>query len=124
MENKTDKGYHKLLIWQKARQLVRRIYKYTEDFPKAEEIGLKEQLRRAGVSVVLTIVEGHRKKSRKEFRHFLDMAVSSLTEIEAAWELCLDLGFITLEIYQQVEENRSEEAVLLNAFIKGLKNKL
>ncbi len=124
MENKTDKGYHKLLIWQKARQLVRRIYKYTEDFPKAEEFGLKGQLRRAGVSVVLTIVEGHRKKSRKEFLHFLDMAVSSLTEIEAAWELCLDLGFITLEIYQQVEENRSEEAVLLNAFIKGLKNKL
>lgn len=124
MEDKIDKGYHKLIIWQKAREIVKLVYLYTQDFPKAEEFGLKGQLRRAAVSVVLTIVEGHRKKSKKEFLHFLDMAVGSLTEIEAALELCLDLGFITQEIYQQAEEKRSEEAVLLNAFIKGVKNKL
>lgn len=121
MEEKTGKGYHKLIIWQKARELVLLIYKYTEDFPKAEEFGLKGQLRRAAVSVVLTIVEGHRKKSKKEFLHFLDMAVSSLTEIEAAWELSLDLGFIIKEVYEEVENKRSEEAVLLNAFIKGVR---
>lgn len=84
MENKFNKGYHKLIIWQKARELVRLIYKYTEDFPKAEEFGLKGQLRRAAVSVILTIVEGHRRKSKKEFLHFLDIAVGSLTEVEAA----------------------------------------
>lgn len=89
--NKENKGYHKLFIWQKARELVLLIYKYTEDFPKAEEFGLKGQLRRAAVSVVLTIVEGHRKRSKKEFLHFLDMAVASLTEVEAVWELSLDL---------------------------------
>lgn len=124
MENKRDKGYHKLVIWQKARELVLLIYKYTDNFPKAEEFGLKGQLRRAAVSVVLTIVEGHRKQSKKEFLHFLDIAAGSLAEVEAAWELSLDLGFITETVYEEVENKRMEEAVVLNAFIKGVKNKL
>jgi four helix bundle protein len=119
--DKTNKGYHKLLVWQKARELVLLIYKYTEDFPKAEEFGLKGQLRRAAVSVVLTIVEGHRRNSRKEFLHFLDISISSLAEVEAAWELSLDLGFITEEIYNEVESKRSEEAFLLSSFIRSLK---
>ena len=121
MLNKENKGYHKLFIWQKARELVLLIYKYTEDFQKSEEFGLKGQLRRAAVSVVLTIVEGHRKKSKKEFLHFLDIAVASLTEVEAAWELSLDLQFITQQVYEEVENKRMEVAVLLNAFINGVK---
>lgn len=121
MRDKTNKGYHKLLIWQKARELVLLIYKHTENFPKSEEFGLKGQLRRASVSIVLTIVEGHRKASRKEFLHYLDMAVSSAAEVEAAWELSFDLGFINSEIYSVVESKRAEVAFLLGSFINGLK---
>lgn len=121
MQDKREKGYHKLVIWQKARELVLLIYKYTENFPRTEEFGLKGQLRRAAVSVALTIVEGHRKQSKKEFLHFLDIAAGSLAEVEAAWELSLDLGFITEAVYEEVENKRMEEAVVLNAFIKGVK---
>lgn len=121
MRDKTNKGYHKLLIWQRARELVLLIYKHTENFPKAEEFGLKGQLRRASVSIVLTVVEGHRKASKKEFLHYLDISVSSAAEVEAAWELSLDLGFINEEVYSQVETKRSEVAYLLGAFINGLR---
>ena len=121
MKNKNFKGYHKLLIWQRARELVILIYKYTDNFPKAEEFGLKGQLRRAAVSVVLTIVEGHRRQSRKEFLHFLDISISSLSEVEAACELSLDLGFLTEKLYEEVDSKISEEAFLLGSFIKGLK---
>ena len=108
MRNKAEKGYHKLLIWQRARELVLLIYKYSESFPKVEEFGLKGQLRRAAVSVVLTIVEGHRRTSRRDFLHFLNIAISSLTEIEAGWELSSDLGFISSTAYQKVELKRAE----------------
>lgn len=121
VRNKTNKGYHKLLVWQKARELVVLIYQHTDNFPKAEEFGLKGQLRRAAVSVVLTVVEGHRRNSRKEFLHFLDIAISSLAEVEAAWELSLDLGFIKEEVYAGVEAKRSEVGFLLSSFIKSLK---
>ena len=124
MRDKKNKGYHKLLIWQRGRELVLLIYKHTENFPKTEEFGLKGQLRRASVSIVLTIVEGHRKASKKEFLHYLDMSVSSAAEVEAAWELSLDLGFISDEIYTVIETKRAEVAYLLGSFIIGLKNNL
>lgn len=121
MRNKESKGYHKLIIWQRARELVILIYKHTENFPKSEEFGLKGQLRRAAVSVILNIVEGNRRSSRKEFIHFLDIAAASSTEVEAAWELSLDLKFISDETYALVESKRSEVAFLLGAFIRGLR---
>lgn len=121
MKDKTEKGYHKLLVWQKARRLVILIYKYTEDFPKQEEFGLKSQLRRAAVSVVLNIVEGNRRSSRKEFLHFLNMAVSSLTEIEAGWELCLDLKFISIEKYEETDDKITELSYLISRLIKNLR---
>lgn len=121
MRDKTTKGYHKLLIWQRARELVLLIYRYTEDFPRSEEFGLKGQLRRAAVSVVLNIVEGNRRHSKKEFLHFLDIAVSSATEVEAAWELSLDLDFITDKVYEEVEYKRAEVGFLLYSFIRGLR---
>ncbi len=121
MRDKKDKGYHKLLIWQKSRELVLLVYKYTEDFPKSEEFGLKGQIRRSVVSVVLTIVEGYRRSSRKEFLRFLDISSGSLAEVETAWELSLDLSFITHETYNEVEYKREEVGFLSEAFIKGLK---
>lgn len=121
VRNKENKGYHKLLIWKKARELVIYIYKNTEDFPKSEEFGLKGQLRRAAVSVVLTIVEGYRRNSRKDFLHFLNISSSSLAEVEAAWELALDLSYIRQNAFEEGDSKISEESYLLGAFIKSLK---
>jgi four helix bundle protein len=122
LKDKSNKGYHKLFIWKKARELVVLIYSNTENLPKSEEFGLKLQLRRAAVSVLLTIVEGHRRSSRKEFLHFLNIAASSLAEVEAAWELCLDLNFTSEEVYAKVDTKIAEEAFLLGAFIRSLKS--
>lgn len=117
----TNKGYHKLIVWQKAREFVKTVYHYTENFPKAEEFGLKGQLRRAAVSVVLNIVEGYRRNSRKDYLHFLNIAESSLVEIEAALEICLDLHFLTEEYYVLMEKKRGEVGFLLFSLIKSLK---
>lgn len=116
-----EKGYRKLLIWKKARELVSVIYALTENFPRSEEFGLKSQLRRASVSVVLNIVEGYRRSSRKEFYHFIDIALGSATEIEAALELCLDLKFISEAEYKRVEQKRGEVAFLLYSFRESIK---
>lgn len=121
MKDKANKGYHKLIIWQRARELVLLIYKHTEDFPKSEEFGLKGQLRRAAISVVLNLVEGYRRYSRKEFARFLDISLASITEVEAAWELAKDLSYTSAEVYVEVDSKISENAYLFNNFIKGLK---
>ena len=123
VNNKENKGYHKLLVWQRARELVRLVYQFTENFPKPEEFGLKSQIRRAIVSVVLNIVEGYRRKTTKEYLYFLNNADSSLSETEAAFELSLDLGFLNEESYKILEKKRSEVGYLLSQLIKSLKRK-
>ena len=56
--DRAGKGFRKLLVWQRAHQLVLMIYKLTEKFPKHETFGLTSQLRRAMVSVSANIAEG------------------------------------------------------------------
>lgn len=119
-----SKGYHKLILWQKAREFVKLIYKATESFPKSEEYGLKGQLRRAAVSVVLNIVEGYRRKSTKEFLRFLNISGGSLTEIEACLEICSDLNYLQSQEYERLEEKRSELEVILFYFEKSLKSRV
>ncbi|MDO8460866.1 MAG: four helix bundle protein [bacterium] len=120
---KLNKGYHKLIVWQRARELIVLIYQYTEDFPKAEEFGLKGQLRRAAVSIVLNIVEGYRRSTTKDYLHFLNTANGSLSELEAALEISLDLKFLSEDSYQVLEGKRSEVGYLLFRLTKSLKNK-
>lgn len=123
IRDKTDKGYHKLIVWQKAKNLVSLIYEVTENFPRSEEFGLKSQVRRASVSVVLNIVEGYRRRSTKEFLRFIDFAWASLTEVEACLEIALDLGYVAEGKFNVMEEKRSEVAFMLNGLVKSLRTK-
>lgn len=118
--DKVNKGYHKLLVWQRARELVKLVYQQTDVLPKNEEFGLKSQIRRAAVSVVLNIVEGHRRSSRKEFLYFLNIATGSLVEVEACLELCTDLQFLSNEAFDEIENKRGEVAYLILQLIKSL----
>lgn len=120
----SDKGYHKLVIWQKLRLLILAIYQLTEQFPKSEMFGLSSQLRRATISVLLNIVEGDRRKSSKEYLRFLDVADGSLAEVEACLEIALDLGYITDKQYSIIEIQRKEIAFMLQGLIRAIQKKL
>lgn len=115
------KGYHKLIVWQRAREFVKLTYLLTSEFPRSEEFGLKNQIRRAAVSVVLNIVEGYRRNSTKDYLHFLNIAQGSLTELEASFELCLDLQFISDSEYEKIELKRGEISFLIYKLIESLK---
>lgn len=119
------KGYKHLLIYQKSRLLVKEIYKLSSKIPKSETHGLISQINRATVSVVLNIVEGHRRRqSQKEFIRFLTIADGSLAEVEACLDLIRYLDFISQEEFQEIELLRSEIAVMLSAFIKKVRQNL
>lgn len=74
-------GYKDLVAWQKAIQLVDFIYIATEAFPKNEQFGLTQQLRRAAVSIPSNLAEGS-VRGRKEFLYFINIARGSLAEVE------------------------------------------
>ncbi len=66
MDREPAKRFEELIVWQKAHQLVLRIYKLTMEFPKHETYGLMSQMRRAAVSVPANIAEGFKKRGRPD----------------------------------------------------------
>jgi len=95
------------------------IYRVSNAFPKEELYGLTSQIRRAGFSIPLNIVEGHASSSKKEFLNFLNIANRSLVETEYLLEAIKELNFLNETVYQRLEGLRSEVAVMLNAFTKA-----
>ena len=86
-------GFKDLVVWQKAYQLVKEIYKMTEKFPKSEIYGLSQQIKRAAISVPSNISEGHGRTHNKEYKQFLSIAYGSLCELETQYLLSVDLGY-------------------------------
>ncbi len=77
-----DKGYRKLLVWQKADEFAYQVYIVTKTFPKNEIYGVTSQLRRAALSVPMNIVEGYGRQGRNELKYFANIALGSLAEAE------------------------------------------
>ena len=74
-------SFEKLLAFQQARELSVNIYSLTNSFPKFEQYGLADQLRRAVVSVSSNIAEGSGKFSPKEKAYYTSISYSSLLEV-------------------------------------------
>lgn len=118
------KGYHKLIVWQKAHHFVLEIYKVTSAFPKEEKYDLTDQLRRSAKSIPTNIVEGQASEFLKVFLNFLDKANGSLVETEYHLELSRDLGYLSQVEYVRLDAFREEIGVLLHGLRGSLRKKL
>jgi four helix bundle protein len=91
------KSYRDLTVWQAGVALVEIAYVLTAKFPKSEVFALSSQVQRAAVSIPSNIAEGHARDSRKEFLHFLSIALGSLAELETQLFLAQRLTYVTRE---------------------------
>ena len=91
-------SYKDLVVWQKAMDLSVAIYQMTKTFPKDEMFGLTSQMRRAAVSIASNIAEGEGRKSKKEFSHFLAIALGSKAELETQMLLCERVGLVEKDV--------------------------
>jgi len=113
------KGFRNLHVWTKSHQLTLDIYKSTQQFPKEELLGLVSQLRRASTSIPTNIAEGSGRKSEKEFIQFLSIALGSANEVDYLIELSKDLGFISQEIWTQLDQEINEIQSMLFVLIRN-----
>ena len=94
--------HEKLEVWRLAKALAGRVYSLTSSFPKDERFGLVDQMRRASVSVMSNLAEGCGRTSARDQAHFSQLAFGSLLELDAQFQLSLDLGFLLADDYQNV----------------------
>src|SRR5690242_15978320 len=90
----SESNYRKLIVWQKARELARCIYRETQKFPRIEMFGLTQQMRRAAISILSNIAEGQGRYTRRDCRRFLVIARGSATELEAQIAISSDLEYL------------------------------
>jgi four helix bundle protein len=103
-------------VFKRAHKLVLEVYKMTKNFPKEELYGVVSQLRRAGYSIPMNLVEGGTRQGEKEFSQLVNIALGSCEEMRYQLLLSKDLGYIDLEKYEQLD-NEAE-------IVKKMRSKL
>ncbi|MGB7911994.1 MAG: four helix bundle protein [Desulfobaccales bacterium] len=107
--------------WKKARELTKIIYEVTAQGKIAADFSLKDQLRRASVSIMANIAEGFEREGNKEFRQFLAMAKGSVGEVKALLFVSLDAGLTSSDQFQRIMGLADEASRLLAGFLRYLK---
>ena len=112
--------FQKLEIYQLAKELVKYIYKVTNEFPNEEKYALTQQINRAVVSVPSNIAEGTSRRSSKEKIYFINIAYGSLMELVCQMDISLDLGYIEQEKYDEFLKQTKTLTVKMSNFIKTI----
>lgn len=116
MGQKVEK-FEDLVAWQKARQLTAEIYRMSSAGELSRDYGLRDQIRRAAVSVMSNIAEGFDRASRNEFHQYLVIAKGSCAEVRSQLYVALDAGYID----QMTFDNISNITVEVSRIIGGLR---
>lgn len=111
-----------MTAYQKVYEFALNIYTVTKDFPKIEQFGLVSQMRRASISIPSNIAEGYRRKSRKEYIQFLNIAYGSSGELETQIALSNDLVILDDNNFKTLQGLIEEVSKLLFSLIQSLKN--
>ncbi len=114
------RSYKDLIVYQKAYVLCIDVYDGTKGYPRNEEIGLVSQMRRAAVSIPSNIAEGYRRKSKKEYIHFLRIALGSLAELETQVSLSVDMNFMKKETGETILNKAESVGQMLYKLIASL----
>ena len=83
MERKAIRTFEDLLVWQKAIEFVKKVYLVANEGNLKRDFGLRDQMRRAAVSISTNIAEGFERASRKEYLLFLNIAKAQPARREA-----------------------------------------
>ncbi|HEY4356696.1 MAG TPA: four helix bundle protein [Acidobacteriaceae bacterium] len=112
--------FRELIVWQRSMQLSVTVYELTRTYPREELYGLTSQMRRASVSILSNIAEGHGRHSRLQLTNFTSMAKGSCFELEAQLLLARELGYGELEHHQKAEGLCNEVGRMLHAMLAKL----
>ena len=88
------KTHKDLDVWKKSVDFVTDVYQITNTFPNHELYGIVNQIRRAAVSIPSNIAEGAARKHKKEFVHYLHVALGSMAELETQLIISQKLNYL------------------------------
>ena len=118
------KDVKELEVFKSAHNLVLRIYKITENFPRDERFGLVSQKRRSAFSIPMNLIEGSNRLNTREYRRFVCIAKGSAGEISYQILLAKDLRYMTEEVYSNPKNEYEIVMKMLSNLAKSLDKKI
>jgi four helix bundle protein len=116
------KRFEDIQAWQKARELNKDVYDITNNSHFSKDFSLRDQIRRASISIMANIAEGFGRRSSKEFANFLNMAHGSAAEVQCHLYVSLDLKYINKEDFEMLYNKADEVSKMIQGFMKYLHN--
>jgi four helix bundle protein len=114
-------AYKDLIVWQKSIEFASKVIDLAENLETTrKQYRLIEQLESVVTSIPMNIAEGKGRYSKKEFSHFLMIARGSLYETLTLLEIFKFRSWITVDDYNNLENQANEIAIKINAFYKSL----
>jgi len=114
-------GFEEIEAWKEARILVKEIY---AGFSNCRDFSFKDQIQRAGISIMANIAEGFERKTNKEFINFLSIARGSCAEVKSLLYTASDIGYIETSLFNGLNGRLNKVSGLLNGFISYLKTNI
>jgi len=112
--------FEDIQAWQEARKLVKMIYLLTDEGKFSKDFGLRDQIRRASVSIMANIAEGFDCDSQVEFARFLGIARRSAVEVQSLLYAALDVGYINEDEFKTHYSQANKAKALTGAFRHAL----
>ncbi len=118
-----DKPHKKLDAWKLSMDLVVDLYGATEGFPREEQYGLTDQVRRAAVSIPSNIAEGAARQTRKEFLNYLHVARGSLSELDTLLEVAKRLQYFAVGKWARLDGEMERIDKMVSGLIRHQRTK-
>lgn len=114
---KKQYSYKNIDVWRRSHELTLKVYRYSSSFPASETYALQSQIRRAVVSVPSNIVEGLNRSNTQEKLRFINIAQSSLAELDYQLFLSMELEYgDCTELLSEIEEIQK----MLSSFYRAI----
>lgn len=114
--------FEDIIAWQKALELSDLIYSHSNKDNFAKDFGLRDQMRRASVSVVSNIAEGFEREGNNQFIYFLLVAKASAGELRAQLYIARNQKYITKQEFEILNTKVLEVSKTISGFITYLRS--
>jgi four helix bundle protein len=112
-------NFEEIEAWKESRKLVKELY---SGFSACRDFNFRDQIQRAGVSIMSNIAEGFERNTNKEFINFLSIARGSCAEVKSLLYASLDVGYVENDVFNKLHGRINKVNGLLNGFISYLKS--
>ena len=116
-------NFRQLDVWKKSFDMVEEVYRMTNSFPKREDYGLSQQLRRAIVGISSNIAEGCGRRTSRDFIQFLHNAIGSAKEVENQLMIAERLNYIDEEEASRLIDEMNRIGKMLVGLIRNMRER-